>query len=191
MSLTLYTDGGIAGANPSPVGGAYTFLLIENEGTVKETVLHKECHSVTPDNIRMPVVTSPNVEVAAIAYGLDECVEIISKSEYIPLKDRKVLVRTDCQVAMEWMRGTYNKRSIPGTILIQVDRVLRRLDLYHIKVEYELLAGHPNRQNLAEGFRMKGERKYPVSKHNVTVDLLCQRACQSLLEESKNAVNAS
>src|SRR4051812_27988621 len=62
--LDFYTDGGVIGANPSPIGGTWAFCIVDAGERIT-------CESgiITPEQAGLPAITNNLTELLAIVNG--------------------------------------------------------------------------------------------------------------------------
>jgi hypothetical protein len=140
----------------------YPGCWIDAEGKrIASTVGH-----VLPADLGLPWVSNNVTEVLGILAGLEA------------LEDGWCgVVYSDSLCAINTVRNCLKKSKppkwLPAPILARAKTVVARLG----EVMYVLLGGHPNRKELAAGFRSDGK---PCSEHNVHCDKLCKREGEEL-----------
>lgn len=178
----LYTDGGVAGKNPSPVGGSWAAIfaggfLGDQHITISGAVVPSDLGAT------YQVVTNNNTELIAIVRGLKHMVGFTKETRFETRKP--IHVYTDSRIAQGWMTGEYSTRMVPASVLKEMEEVAWLLSRIEVRVEYHLLAGHPTRQEIADGFKMKNGTKYPVAKENTDCDSECGKVCARLYKQYK------
>lgn len=158
-AVALYTDGGCIGANPSPVGGTWAFVLVDAQG--KRVV--ERSGILTPEQNQLPLVTNNIVELYAIILGL----------EAVPV-DWQGRLYSDSRVSLQRLYHQAKLTNVPTWLCLRMQAILKSGRLEHIL--YTLLDGHPTQTQLQMG---KGKRGGSVSIHNVRCDQLCTRQAQN------------
>lgn len=59
-SLAIYTDGGVAKVNPSPIGGAWAICLVDTDD---DAVIEQHSGTLLPKLLNLPAVSNNNVEL--------------------------------------------------------------------------------------------------------------------------------
>lgn len=155
-AAALYTDGGVIGANPSRVGGTWSYCLVDAAG---ERIVEAS-GVITPAQAQMPAITNNLTELLALVYGL----------ERLPLGWAGT-VYSDSWVSLQRVFLAAKLRNVPHWLVQRLHALQRSGKLAEMK--YELLDGHPTRAELLAGI---GKRGHPVSTHNVWADEACQKA---------------
>ncbi len=180
MNFKLYTDGGIAKVNPSPIGGASAWILTDSS----DTEIMRDCLPILPGGFETEGVTvsNNNTELAALCYGLIEAARYGCTTD-----GNRLTVYSDSGIALGWVFKGFKTEKVPDRMLWILSRA--KMGLYGACVEYVLLAGHPTAKDLAQGFRVKDTGvSYPVHPLNVECDRLCTEACRELVQaQSKDA----
>ena len=154
----MYADGGVIGKNPSEVGGTFAFCYVtENGGRLTGIGGH-----VTPDEIGLPRVTNNVTEFLALLLALEQLPDGWAGPVYT---DSEI---TSCRFS-KGRRSKFN--GVPDALRDRLFAVMDRLGQYVVG----LLAGHPNKRELAAGRRADG---MPVSLFNVWCDKRCAVAAE-------------
>jgi ribonuclease HI len=152
MTLELYTDGGVIGKNPSPLGGTWCFCVVQ-EGEI----LWQGSDIITPDIFKIKTISNNFSELYAAVMGLSS----------LPIGWEGTLY-SDSLITIHRVTNSVKFNGIPNSLR------LKTLDLRrNRKYKTVLLGGHPNKLELDSGFRKDGK---PVSKWNV----LCDKTCTKL-----------
>lgn len=150
--VAVYCDGGCIGHNPSAEGGAWAWCHVNgrNIGILESSGL------LLPTEA-WPIITNNYSEYVAML----RCLEA--------LPDRwSGLVCSDSAVTIGRFSLGWATAGIPNSLVNKTAACLARLG----KLEYELLDGHPSKEQLRE---RKGKRGNRVSIHNVWCDLACRK----------------
>lgn len=152
--MTAYVDGATVGPNPSSVGGAWAYVLLDG----LERVVAGSSSCVVPADVRLPRVTNNMVEMLAAVNAL----------ENLPVGWDGVL-RTDSYVTLCRLHKVKRKcQGFPDWLRVRLDVAKSRVGLFIV----ELVAGHPTAEQLDLGCDEKG---VPVSRWNVWCDDECGR----------------
>ncbi len=150
----IYTDGGLAGANPSKIGGSWAFVIVE-----RGVQTHAASGFITPADVGRDVVSNNASELWATLEAM----------EYVAAGWDGVLY-TDSYVTLCRIRRTKKQASlkgIPPPMRARLAAAKARLGLYSVC----LLAGHPTLRELAEGRRQRNGLL--ASPWNVACDEMC------------------
>ena len=155
MEITaVYADGGVIGANPSPIGGTWAYVHVDAGGVV-----------VARDS----AVVTPRPSVPLITNNLTEMIALVRALAALPA-GWAGHVYSDSQITLGRLFLGWKMQGIPPVLIKQGAAALERLDIPHIR--WTLLDGHPTKAQLLAGV---GKRGNPVSVHNVTCDQECGR----------------
>lgn len=168
MKYHLFADGGVISKNPSPYGGTYAFVLIKKDGRGGDEVLEEQSGIVAiPEGF--DYVTNNLTEMVAVYYGLREFHDY-----YDFTASDEITVYSDSQMTLNRVFGGDAWNGIPGELREAVMWYAEKLQS-RLKVSHVLLAGHPNKKELEQGFKIKKSGScYPVSKWNVLCDTMCR-----------------
>lgn len=160
--LELYADGGVIKKNPSPIGGTWAWVLVEND-----KILDRGCGIFVPEQNGL-FVTNNQTELEAIIRGLgslydDELAKVFSDSEVT--------------LGRVFRGSTFN--NIPKEMKKRLDFEKKRLKRFS-EFPYELLHGHPTKKQLENGF---GKNGHPTSKWNVLCDEMCRQVGEEYYKE--------
>ena len=151
--MNLWTDGGCCGHNPSPVGLVWAWALVDTDKLIR-----CDWGKLTVEEIGMPTASNNFAELYAAVRGLE--------SLPYPFEGKW---HTDSLTTLRRLSGGSKFNGIPGWLKRRATDLWRK---FHYKGV--LVAGHPTKNELREG---KAKRNgHPVSKWNVLVDELCNRA---------------
>jgi len=157
----VYSDGGVKGNNPSNRGGSWAFVYV-----AEEKLTHSDSGIVKPTEIGLPNVSNNVTELVGLLLALE------------PLPDGwSGDVFTDSLVTLRRFDSmTAKMNGIPDFLANRVRAVVDRMN-YRLT----LLAGHPTKEHLKAGFKIKDSgNKYPVSRWNVLCDSLCGEALKTI-----------
>jgi hypothetical protein len=158
--VDCYTDGGLAGRNPSAIGGSWAYAL------VSDNTVHMQCYGfVTPGEMDVPAVTNNLVELLAAVAAL----------EALPLGWEGKLYTDSLCTQQRLITNRPELAGVPDVLESRLWDVRRKYGL----IPVVLLDGHPTRKQLLTGF---GKRGNPVSPWNKHVDRLCTLAVQAHLQ---------
>lgn len=160
----VFTDGGVAGRNPSTVGGSWAWRAIDSKGGVVES--HSGVLVPCPDVRELQKITNNHTELYA-------AIDVLAR-----LPDGwagKIVSDSSCTIK----RLQSRKATMTNTPQIWVERMKAHLARLG-KLSFHLVAGHPTPYDLQRGFDMNG---VPVSEHNVAVDEECTRLAGELLKK--------
>lgn len=166
MYIAVYSDGGLAGPNPSLVGGSWAYALADSF----DITIVRGSGTVTPEQIGLPAVTNNLTEWIGAVRGLEVAlhyaplrVELYTDSEVTARRIRKLQLRQRHDVKM---------KGLPPYWVTRMYAAIQWLR----GVTVHLLAGHPSQAALHLG---KDGRGVMVSRHNVD----CDRQCRALAEK--------
>ena len=155
-----YSDGGVIGRNPSPIGGTWAYVLVDASGepiTQASGVIPAEPGSTVSNNV---------AELVAALRALAALPGGWAGTFY-----------SDSQVTIGRIFWGWAWRGLPLAWQERAHQIRARLGA----VQPVLLQGHPTQVDLARGVGSK--RGLPVSPHNVTCDRLCQEAGRAYLSK--------
>ena len=156
-NLSLFTDGGVVGKNPSDIGGTWAWVLVDD---ANEIVAH-ESGTIIADG---HTVTNNQMELYAILQGLTD---VYDRGKAKQLKR----VYSDSKVSLGRLTKGWSLNNISAKMVRMLDEVKKNYVFSSIGgVTTVLLDGHPTKEQLVTGF---GKRLHPVSKWNVLCDDLC------------------
>jgi len=156
----VYTDGGVIGRNPSPVGGTWAFCFVEADQRVREE------SGVIPGD-----------ELSQITNNMTELFAILKALEALP-DGARAHVHSDSQVSLGRVFSGWRLKNVPAYMRFMLERERARFKAFE-GFTVTLLEGHPSSSELARGF---GEN-HPVSQHNVWCDHACTEAGRKFREE--------
>lgn len=155
----VYCDGGVIRRNPSPFGGTWAFALVTSD----DVCLHSDSGLF---------LSTPSFKVTN---NISEQVAIIKALEFLPEKWSGT-VCSDSLVALGRTFNGWKKNNLPRNVIERLDSVLTKFN----SLDYELLQGHPSREELIVGRGSRtGQR---VSIHNVLCDNLCSSQAKEYLK---------
>lgn len=157
---TIYVDGGVIARNPSHVGGTWAAVAADALGLVLW-----ERAGVLP--VASWGVYDPKSGRVTIENNVTELFAVVRALELAP-PGWSGRVRSDSLNAIRRARDPKDAKMNGVPLLLH--RRLVEATARCGAVEYELLCGHPTRQELATGV---GKRGYPVHALNVRCDFLC------------------
>lgn len=153
----VFADGGVILKNPSPYGGTYAWCWVDEA----DEVVAQGSGIVLPGERGLgDRITNNQTEYLAVAMAMkglpdDWSGTVLSDSHCTLLR---IFEGARCQ-------------NIPLAWVQHMQRIAARMG----RVDYVLLAGHPTREQMEEGYRYRAGGKLPVSPFNVWCDLECGR----------------
>lgn len=168
--VSLYADGGVIKKNPSPYGGTWAFCGANAAG---ERVI--EQGGAWPTQHEDHPVTNNWMEQCAIVRALEAMPEGWSGT-----------MHSDSLCALRRVFENASVRNLPKSIQMRTHAAKARLG----KVNWVLMKGHPNKEQLAAGEApsSSGKRMLPVSEHQVWYDEECGRQARAFLGERPETV---
>ncbi len=161
--MKLFTDGGVAGKNPSPVGGSWAWCLVADN-----TIVRWACGFVQPVDIGREKITNNDTEGLAALLALEAMEEKWNG-----------ILHTDSLVTLYRL-----KRRQPWQLpAFMRERIMLLRQRKRIKVE--LVKGHPTAKDLANGVHANGS---PVSEWNVFCDDRCNEVIQEFLQRKAKSI---
>lgn len=161
--IALYADGGVIGANPSPIGGTWAWCQVSEAGIR----LVASSGVITPAEAGLPAITN----------NLTELFAILEARESVPYAWTGTIY-SDSWVSLQRVFLGARLKNVPPQIVERLQRLQR--DGWFSGCSWQLLDGHPTRAQLAAG---QGKRGAPVSIHNVWCDEQCARAGRSFVAQ--------
>lgn len=157
----LFCDGGVITRNPSPYGGTYAWILVDNKGTR----INHDNGFFSPESIGKEKVSNNASELYAVLQAL----EFVLK-EYPNYQGH---IWTDSMITWRRLTKSFKFNGIPDFMRLQCLQI-RRNGLWIPKH----LGGHPTLKDLAMGYDNRG---LPVSVHNVSCDNMCKKQSAKFL----------
>jgi ribonuclease HI len=164
MIKYLYTDGSTPLKNPSPVGITYAFLVVDTSGIV----IHEESGHLKTKDCGTYLASNNLAEMIAAVKALEYVAENIKEA------DEKVTLCTDSELTAFRMFRGYSIAKLPKNVCSRLGTAFASIEEAGITLDFQLLAGHPTRADLAQGYKEKKGRQLPVSLYNVRVDKMCK-----------------
>lgn len=158
--IALYADGGVIGANPSPIGGTWAWCLVDARG--QRVCEYSGTLLATPE---LPFVTNNVTELVALVNGLEALPHGWSGTVY-----------SDSWVSLQRVFLAAKLKNVPGWLVDRLQALQSSRKL--ASMSYVLLDGHPTKAQLTAGV---GKRGAPVSVHNVWADTECQRRAREVV----------
>ena len=161
--LNLFTDGGVIGANPSSIGGTWSYCLVDATGE------RTECDSgiITPAQAGLPAITNNLTELLAIVKG----------REALPYAWTGT-IHSDSWASLQRVFHHAKLANVPPWLVTRLQTLQR--DGWFSGCHWQLLDGHPTKAQLAAGV---GKRGGPVSAHNVWADQECTRLARQAVAQ--------
>lgn len=158
-AIALYADGGVIGANPSPIGGTWAWCLVNASG--QRVCEYSGTLLASPE---LPFVTNNVSELVALVNGLEALPHGWSGTVY-----------SDSWVSLQRVFLAAKLKNVPDWLVDRLQTLQRSRKL--ATMSYVLLDGHPTKAQLAAGV---GKRGAPVSEHNVFCDAECNRRAREV-----------
>lgn len=185
MHIKIYADGGLVGASPSTIGGAYAWVIREG-GVIlnrhgqfidaEECVLHKfinPYHTSTG-----PAMSCNYVETAAIVNAVLN----------LPVVQGEVTLTivSDSANALNWATLSTNMGDWMKYENLALEVQECHMILSKFNVRRRLVKGHPSQSDLVRGYYQKEGSKVqkPVSKYQHW----CHRVCEDICKQVKNGI---
>lgn len=164
--ISLYSDGGNIGRNPSPLGGTWAYRGLGANGAC----IVQDSGVLTPEECGLPTVSNNVAELAAAVFGLMDMPDgwsgtLFTDSEVTLLRVRKSKVQAKLN-------------GVPESLIELLAAQKSRLHHY----EVVLLGGHPTRLELFRGYNRDG---LPVHWENFRCDKMCKDAGERFLKQRK------
>lgn len=166
--LTLYTDGGVIQRNPSPFGGTWAWVLVDDD-----EIQDQGWGIIAPDIMGVLFVTNNQTELLAVIMGL--------KSLY---KDEIAHICSDSEITLGRLFRGSPFNNIPKWMINGLYKEKARLEHFS-RFTYELMDGHPTQEQLRSG---KGKKGHTTSKWNVWCDQKCNQLASEYMEKLHEVV---
>lgn len=150
--ISLYTDGGIIGRNPSSIGGVYAWCGVDSTNI---RIIEKSGVVLATENRK---ITNNHTEQMAIVLALEAMINNWSGTLY-----------SDSRIALGRVFLGWRNNNLPNNVIERTRNVIMKMG----NIRPILLQGHPTQEDLQNGFGKK--RGLPVSEHNVFCDEECAR----------------
>ena len=161
MITELYVDGGVIASNPSMIGGTFAFRIVSDPYDPIGWA-----NVITSAKMGGPV-TNNQTEMLALLIGLKHLPDYWTGTIY-----------SDSQVTLGRAFMGWKWKNIPDWMLKMYQEQRARLTYWN-EIGYDLLDGHPTKEQLKAGV---GKRGHPVSEHNVWCDGACRQAGTTFME---------
>jgi ribonuclease HI len=163
--LDIYTDGGVIGRNPSPIGGTWSFVVVRDG-----RLFFEDSGIVTPETVGLDEVTNNMTELIAV-------MNAVEWSRQWP-----TTIYTDSLISLYRLSKKKSKfAGIPDPIRLRFLQVRSE----HTKLFTPILVkGHPTKADLRRGRTQSG---VPVSLWNVRADRLCCQQAEQFVSPKKEA----
>jgi ribonuclease HI len=165
-AVRVYTDGGLAGRNPSPIAGTWAWCWV---GEIDERVKWAS-GVVLPCELGVREVTNNQTELVAAVLSL----------EALPEHGQRVEWYTDSLVTLIRLTNGQKWQNISKAWKDRALAVRCRIG------RAVLLAGHPSEADLRAGWHKK--KRLPVSTHNRFCDKQCQKEAKRAMRELQSGV---
>jgi ribonuclease HI len=158
--IALYTDGGVIGQNPSPIGGTWAWCVVDANG-------QQQRHAsgwMSPAEMDADTVTNNHTELLALVLGLEALDEGFAGTVY-----------SDSWVSLQRVFLAAKLNNVPAWLVDRLQAIQKSGRL--ATVSYKLLDGHPTKAQLEAGI---GKRGNPVSAWNVWCDEQCSAVAREV-----------
>lgn len=169
MAIDLFVDGGCIGKNPSPHGGTWAWVLVDDPTINGGLLIRAGCGYIEPKTMKMQTISNNVAELMAAVRGLQAT--LARDPEW------NGTIWTDSMVTLWRITDAKGFKNVPDNLR------LKTLDLrQNRKWKARLLAGHPTRAELEMGrsYRRPG---LPVSGWNAFCDKKCRDLARKFLQE--------
>lgn len=172
--LSLYTDGGTIGHNPSPHGGSYAWCQVFDENLM----LSAGSGIITPFHPDMDgkLISNNVTEFYAMLKGLES---LSDGWEGKVCSDSLLTLARFFEIPSRNIHRKWPLKNIPKSWEERMHIVVERLSS---NIEPILLSGHPTKTHFKAGV---GARGTPVSQYNVWCDQECGRWIRKFKEENR------
>ena len=154
----VFTDAGLLSGGRTLLGGMWGFCLVDEN----DEVVTLQSGLMVPRDHEIATVEINLVETYAVLLALEYTVAQWPGWSGEVLLDNNNARKRFCEPS-PW-------GGVPDAIRLRCHAALKRCG----PLRFTLLAGHPTPADLAQGFRVRSSgNPYPVSRHNVAVDLAC------------------
>lgn len=167
--IAVYADGGLCLSNPSPYGGSWAYVMVDEN----QKVFREQSGFMTPQQLEMPVATNNVMELYALVRAI-LCTSVDASPHFY----------TDSKVTLLRVFGGSRLANVPAWLLEATEAAQFLLPCFP-GFAYTLLQGHPSQIELNGG---TGDTGRPVSIHNARCDELCRT--QANYWQAKNGVTA-
>ena len=165
--VAIYGDGGVLGANPSPVGGVWAFCLVGADGRR----LYEAAGHITSDEAK-------SLGLQWTSNNFAEVMALLLAFETMPAAGMlRVFSDSRNAISAHQRAGDpdpWRPPYLPQPIWDRMVAARERLG----PMKFTMLKGHPTKQDLARGQRPDGK---PVSEHNVFCDKAATAAGRAYL----------
>lgn len=159
--LRIYSDGGVAKMNPSPYGITWAFVVVGED----DSMLYEASGRIATADCKGYKASNNLAEMIAAVKGLEYAVEYAEK-----FSPASVELFSDSELTLNRLFKAYSMVKLPKNVEQRAKSVLATLGQL---VSGTLVAGHPTKNDLVQGFKLKNGKRLPVSKWNVLADSLC------------------
>jgi ribonuclease HI len=164
MSL-LYADGGVIRSNPSPHGGTFAWVLVNDLGER----IGSDCGLIYPGK-KFPAITNNYSELFAAVKALSAMEEGWGGTFH-----------SDSLITIQRMTHSNHFKGIPDWLRKEVLELRRNRQWNTV-----LVAGHPTKRDLLRGYKeKKNGRRYPVSRWNRWCDNQCRELAKEFMGNRK------
>ncbi len=163
MSKSLFVDGGVIGANPSKLGGTWSWCLVQ-DGVIRE----QDSGLISCEDLEIKTISNNYTELFAALKG------IASVTTWNCRWDGTVY--TDSLITLRRITNGLKFNGIPNSMRLEALH-LRRFRRWKVV----LIAGHPTKAELESGVARRNGN--PVSKWNVFCDEECKRLAAEFMQK--------
>lgn len=183
---SVYSDGGVIGSNPSPVGCTWAFCTVGEDGKQIEM----KSGVLTPAFLQLGGATNNVSELwaltsAVLSLPLDFCGNVHSDS-LISIQRVFHVWLHQATKTLRPVKDGVKMNGVPPVLMAQCESAwahIRTIRQCGGKVNPVLLQGHPTAQDLKRGIGAK--RGFPVSDFNVACDEECTRVGAEFVKSAR------
>ena len=157
--MRIFTDGGVMGRNPSPLGGMWAFCAVD----ARDVLIFGDGHVITPAEVELPYVEN----------NVSELYAVIKALEWAPVGPRFELWTDSINTMRRLLDPIYaSMNGVCDTLHQRLIAAVQRHGgtLPGQRLDVRLCAGHPTKAELEAG--RKSKNNLPFSKWNVWCDKL-------------------
>lgn len=185
MIKNLYCDGSTAFKNPSPYGIAWAFIVTDEN----DEKIYEEAGVVTAQNCKGFKASNNLAEMLAAVKALEYASNNLDYIIRVSVGPAELTLYSDSELTLNRLFRGYSMKLLPKNVQDRATAVVSKIKRdYYVHLQPVLLAGHPTKKQLAEGFKTKNNWNYPVSKWNVECDKLCSDAARKLIPSDGTSV---
>jgi Ribonuclease HI len=172
----LYSDGGCCKKNPSPYGISWAFVATDEN----DEEIYRESGHITTANCKGYKASNNLAEMIAAVKALE-----YARGNLAGNTLREITLYCDSELTLHTLFLGYSMKRLPRNVIQRMNGVLTAIRIGRAKhINWILVAGHPTKKDLEQGFKVKNKQKLPVSKYNVECDKMCRIEAAKLVPMS-------